>query len=63
MFDFSHPFFRPLWLRVSITLVFLGWGPLETQLGSPRLAVVSLGLWAICGYKLLLAYQPPSGGE
>ncbi|AWI82742.1 hypothetical protein CEW88_03095 [Alloyangia pacifica] len=63
MFDFSHPFFRPLWLRVAITLVCLGWGLLETQIGSPGWAVVFLGLGAICGYKLLLTYEPPSGGE
>ncbi|ANT60703.1 hypothetical protein AYJ57_10185 [Salipiger sp. CCB-MM3] len=63
MFDFSHPFFRPLWLRVAITAVCLGWGLLEIAIGGPGWAVVFLGLGAICAYKLLIAYEPPADGK
>ncbi|WP_226624592.1 DUF3329 domain-containing protein [Alloyangia pacifica] len=63
MFDFSHPFYRPLWLRIAITLVCLGWGVMELLIGSPGWMVVGFGFGAICAYKLLLTYEPPAEGE
>lgn len=57
-FDFDHPFFRPLWLRVAIVGACLGWAALEIATGSPGWGVMfgAVGLYA--GYRLFVTFAP-----
>ena len=57
MFDFSHPFFRPLWRRVLIVAVALGWALFEAVTGNPAWAVVFGALGAVALWGLLVAYD------
>ena len=57
MFDFSHPFFRPLWRRILIVAVALGWALFEAVTGNPGWAVVFGALGAVALWGLLIAYD------
>lgn len=47
--DPSHPFFRPLWVRVAVVGLSLGWGVIELVFGSPGWAMLfaGAGLYAL----------------
>ena len=49
MFDLSGPFFRPLWRRVALVAVILGWAAIEFITGSPFWGTLFLGMggWSI----------------
>lgn len=52
--DFDHPFFDPLWIRVSVVTACLGWAAFEFWNGTPIWGAVfgGLGLWA--GYHFFI---------
>lgn len=54
MFDLDHEFFRPLWIRVAVTAVALGWALFEFLTGAPFWGVLFLaaGLW--CCWKFFI---------
>ena len=55
MFDFSHPFFRPLWRRVLIAAFCFGWAGFEILVaGSPVWALVFGGLGALGAYNFFV---------
>ena len=58
MFDFGHPFFRPLWVRVVVVAVALGWALYEFATGAPFWGILfgALGLYA--AWHLLMRYDP-----
>lgn len=58
LFDFDHPFFRPLWLRVVVVLLCLVWAAFEIATGSAGWAMLfgSVGLYA--GYRLFFVFEP-----
>ncbi len=58
LFDFEHPFFRPLWLRIAIVLVCLGWAGLEIAAGSAGWAMLFGGLGLFSGYRFFFGYRP-----
>jgi hypothetical protein len=58
MFDFSHPFFRPLWLRLLIVALTLGWTAVEVATGNPGWAVIFGALGAVAVWGLLITYDP-----
>jgi hypothetical protein len=58
MFNFSHPFFRPLWLRVLVVCVALGWALVEILTGSPGWAIIFGALGAVAFWGLIVAYDP-----
>lgn len=58
MFDFSHPFFRPLWLRVLIVAVAIGWALFEAMTGRPGWAILFGAVGAVALWGLLLNYDP-----
>lgn len=47
-FDFDHPFFNPLWIRVLVFAVCIAWGLFEFVAGNVfwGLLFCGLGLWA-----------------
>jgi hypothetical protein len=57
-FDLNHPFFRPLWLRVLVVALCLGWAAFEIAAGSPMWAILfgALGLYAAWGF--FVAFDP-----
>lgn len=56
--DTDHPGFKPLWIRVLVTLVCAGWGLLELATGSPFWAIIFLGLAAYCTYAFFFDFHP-----
>ncbi len=63
MFDFSHPFFRPLWRRIVIVAVALGWALFEAVTGSPGWALIFGALGAVALWGLLIAYEGPRSAK
>lgn len=61
MRGFDHPWFRPLWRRVLVTGLALGWGIFELVTGAPLWAVAFLGIGALAAWELLLNY--PAGKD
>ncbi len=59
MFDLNHPFFRPLWVRVTVVLVCLGWAIFEFATGTPFWGTLFAGLGIYCGWQFFLS----SGGS
>lgn len=58
LFDFDHPFFRPLWLRIAVVALCLVWAALEMRWGAPGWAMLfgAVGLYA--GYRLFVTFAP-----
>ncbi len=63
MFDFDHPFFRPLWIRVAMVTVCLGWAILELFTGSPGWAILFGGAGLYAGYGFFIASRNESPEE
>ncbi len=57
LFDLDHPFFRPLWRRIAVTAVCLGWGAFEFAAGAHFWAMLFGGLGIYCVWCLLLNYR------
>jgi dolichyl-phosphate-mannose--protein O-mannosyl transferase len=58
----DHPFFRPLWRRVLLTGLCLGWAAFEFALGSPFWGMLFGGLGLLAAYEFFITYKPPEGG-
>ena len=58
MFDLNHPFFRPLWRRVAIVVIALGWALVELSGGNLFWAILfgALGVYAVWGF--FIAFDP-----
>lgn len=61
VFDLDHPWFRPLWRRVLVTAIALGWGLVELASGSPGFALLFLALGAYAGWRLFVTFNPRQG--
>lgn len=57
-FDFTHPFYRPLWRRVLIVAAALGWAAFEALQGRPGWALVFAALGAAALWGLFIARSP-----
>ena len=57
-FDFSHPMYRPLWVRLAVVGFSLGWAAVEALNGNPGWALLfgAAGLAALWG--LFVTYDP-----
>ncbi|MBE3636851.1 hypothetical protein [Mangrovicoccus algicola] len=56
--DLNHPFFRPLWRRVLITVFCLGWALFEAVAGGPFWAVLTGGLGLWCAWGFFVTFDP-----
>ncbi|WP_028748513.1 hypothetical protein [Rhizobium mesoamericanum] len=71
LIDPQHPAYRPLWARILIVAVCLGWALVEIITGDPFWAVLSGGAGVYAAYMLFWTYKPqsletatpPSSGE
>lgn len=63
MFDLQVPFFRPLWLRIAVVVVCLGWAVFEFMSGSPGWAMLfaAAGLWS--AYQFFVIWTPAKDDE
>lgn len=61
-FDVQHPFFKPLWRRVAVTVVCLGWAVVEFASGAPFWGILfgAAGLW--CAHQFFFAFDPDGRG-
>ncbi len=57
-FDFNHPFYRPLWIRVLLVGFCLGWGLLEFVAGDVFWGVIFAGAGAFAFYGLFVNFNP-----
>lgn len=58
MTGFDDPRLRPLWLRILLVTVCLGWGLFELAGGAIGFALVFLGFGAYLAWRLLVTYSP-----
>lgn len=58
LLDLHHPFFAPLWRRVAIIVVCLGWGLFEFVMGAPFWGTLFAGLGVYCAWVFLFDYEP-----
>ncbi|MCM2291792.1 hypothetical protein NAC44_05560 [Allorhizobium sp. BGMRC 0089] len=63
--DPHHPFFKPLWVRIVVTLVPLIWAGVELFTGTPVWAMISLALGFYAGLQLFWVFYktPPKPDE
>ena len=56
--DLQTGFYRPLWLRILITAVCLGWALLEFVSGTPFWGVLFTGIGLYCAHQFFIAFAP-----
>jgi hypothetical protein len=59
--DPQHPFYRPLWRRVAIVALCLGWGVYEFVSGSPFWGVLFVALGLFCAWQFFVAFADKEG--
>ncbi|MFC5587145.1 DUF3329 domain-containing protein [Nitratireductor kimnyeongensis] len=58
MIDARHPFFRPLWRRVAVVAVCLGWGVFEFVSGAPFWGILYTAVGVYAAWSLLYTFKP-----
>ncbi|PWE49140.1 hypothetical protein DEM26_14895 [Thioclava sp. NG1] len=56
--DFDTPWFRPLWKRLLVVGVALGWGLFELVAGEPGFAILFLAMGGYAAYRLFVTFKP-----
>lgn len=51
LFDFDHPSFKPLWVRVAVVVSCIAWGVFEFVTGAPFWGVLFTGIGAISAWR------------
>ena len=57
-FGTSHPFFKPLWIRVAVTLFASGWAIFEFVSGAAFWGVIFGGFAALCVWGFFFDFKP-----
>jgi hypothetical protein len=60
MFDLDNEFYRPLWIRLLITIGCVGWGLVELATGNLFWAALFGGIGLYSGYKFSVTFNPKS---
>lgn len=55
MFDLKHPSLKPLWVRILLIAVCLGWATVELTLGSHAWAAVSAAIGVFMAYTFFFS--------
>ncbi len=61
--DNRHPFFRPLWRRVIVVAVGLGWGLFEFVSGAPFWGILFTAAGVYAAWSLLYTFTPGTPGD
>lgn len=56
-FNFKHPFYRSIWVRLAILAVCLAWAVVEFTTGSVFWGVLFLVGFAYCGYQFFFVTE------
>ncbi len=59
MFKLDEAFYRPLWIRITIVAVCLGWAGFEFSLGNSPWAVGFAGIGVYAAYRFFITFNPP----
>jgi hypothetical protein len=51
-------FYRPLWIRLTITLGCIAWGLVEVAMGNSFWAILFLGIGLFTGYRFFVTFNP-----
>ena len=62
-FDLQTDFYRPLWIRVTVTAVCVLWALFEFINGSPVWGMIFLGLGIYCAYQFFWVFKPEHKGS
>jgi hypothetical protein len=60
VFDLDNEFYRPLWIRLLITLGCILWGLVELATGNLFWAVLFIGIGLFSGYRFFVTFNPKS---
>lgn len=52
----EHPIYRPLWVRVLLVAVLIGWSALEFYSQAPFWGVIAGGVGLFAAYELMWRY-------
>ncbi|PRX35052.1 hypothetical protein SAMN05216257_102473 [Meinhardsimonia xiamenensis] len=55
--DLDVPFFLPLWRRVAVVVICLGWAGWEFSSGAPGWGLLFAAAGLYCGWALLVAFD------
>ncbi len=58
MGNFDDPFYRPLWLRLVIVALCLGWGGVELVTGSLGFAILFIAVGLYAAYRFCVTFDP-----
>lgn len=58
LFDFNHPFFKPLWIRIAVVSVAALWGIFEFTNGATFWGVLFVALAAVAFHGLFITFAP-----
>ena len=61
--DPTHPFFKPLWRRVAIVAVTLGWAGFEFSTTSVLWGMLFGALGVYCLLQLIVFYDPAASRD
>lgn len=61
--DVQHPFFRPIWRRVAVVAICLGWAVFEFVSGAPFWGMLFGAIGLYCAHQFFLAFDPPDDDE
>jgi hypothetical protein len=58
LLDVQHPFFVPVWRRVAIVVLCLGWAIFEFVSGAPFWGVLFGAAGIYCGWQFFAVFDP-----
>ncbi|MDP4823141.1 MAG: DUF3329 domain-containing protein [Aestuariivirgaceae bacterium] len=59
--DRSHPFYRPLWRRVVLTSLVVGWAGVEIFIAKDGFwAAIAVGISLWFAWELLISWKEPA---
>ena len=58
MRDNEHPFFRPLWRRVLVVAICIGWAIVEFSANAPTWGYIALAIAAYGVWQFFINYKP-----
>jgi hypothetical protein len=57
--ELRHPFFRPLWRRITLIAVLAGWTVVEATAGNPVWALLMAGIGIYSSYVFFIDFILP----
>ena len=64
MFDFSHPMFKPVWVRALIVILCFGWASFEYSRGAQIWGLLFAAFGGVSVWGLFIDYPPkPKGSD